>query len=115
MAALHLWCRLDAPAQESVNDPAKLQQISELAERGCVVDIVIARRCVEIAPIGPRGRNERSATIRQDDEHEQDAASLNAADDSQCLTVKRVALADDSYLSGDIPEMGNLSCLPSIA
>ena len=46
MAALHVWRRLDASAQESVDDLAKLEQIAELAERGCVVDIVIARRCV---------------------------------------------------------------------
>jgi hypothetical protein len=43
------------PAQESVDDLAQLEQIIELADRGCVVDIVIARRYVGIAPVGPRG------------------------------------------------------------
>src|SRR5205823_8347281 len=33
MAALHVWCRLDVPAQESVDDLAKLEQITELAQR----------------------------------------------------------------------------------
>src|SRR6266478_3760336 len=56
MAALHMWRRLDVPAQESVDDLAKPEQITELAERGCEVDSVIAQRCVvgSIAPVGPR-------------------------------------------------------------
>jgi len=80
MAALHVWRRLGMPAQESVDDLAKLEQITELAERRCAVHIVFARRCVGIAPVGPRGGNERSAAVRQDDEREQNAASLDAAD-----------------------------------
>ena len=115
MAALHVWRQLDVPAQESVDDLAKLKQITELAERGCVVDIVIAQRCVDvdIAPVGPCGRNERSAAVRQDDQHEQHAASLDAADHRQRLALERVALADNGYLIRDIAEMGSLSCLPS--
>jgi hypothetical protein len=115
MAALQVWRRLDVPAQESVNDLAKLEQITELAERGCVVDIVIAQQCVGvgIAPVGPRGRNERSAAVRQDDEHEQHAASLDATDHRQCLAFERVALADNGYLGRRIAEMGSLSCVPS--
>jgi hypothetical protein len=78
-----------------------------------VVDSVVARGCVSIAPIGPRGRNERSAAVRQDDEHEQNAASLDAADHRQRLALERVALADDGYLIRDIAEMGSVSPLPS--
>jgi len=116
MAALHVWRRLDVPAQESVDDLAKPEQITELAERGCVVDIVIAQRWVGvgIAPVGPGGRNERSAAVRQDGEHEQHAASLDAADHRQRLALERMALADDGYLSRDIVEMGSVSCLPSM-
>jgi hypothetical protein len=114
MAALHVWCRLDVSAQESVDDLAKLEEITELADRGCAVDIVIARQCIGIAPVGPGGRDERSAAVRQDDEHEQHAASLDAADHRQRLALERVALADDGYLIRDIAEMGSLLCLPSI-
>jgi hypothetical protein len=113
MAALHVRRRLDVPAQESVDDLTKLEQITELAERECVVDIVIAQRCVGIAPVGPRGRNERSAAVRQDDEHEQHSASLDAADHRKRLALESVALADNGYLIRDIAEMGSLSCLPS--
>jgi len=115
MAALHVWRRLGRSAQESVDDLAKLEQITELAERGCVVDIVIAQRCfaIGIVPVGPRGRNERSAAVRQDDEHEQHAASLDAADHRQRLALERVALANNGYVIRDIAETGSLSCLPS--
>ena len=43
MAALHVWRRLGRSAQESVDDLAKLEQITEPAQRGFAVDIVIAR------------------------------------------------------------------------
>jgi hypothetical protein len=57
-----MWRRLGVPAQESVDDLAKLKQITELAERGCVVDSVIAQRCVGISTVGPRGWNELPIT-----------------------------------------------------
>jgi hypothetical protein len=114
MAALRVWRRLGRSAQESVDDLAQGEQITEPAERGCAVDIVIAERCVGIAPVGPGGGNERSAAVRQDDEHEQHAASLDAADRGQRPALERVALASDGYLSRNIMAMGSLSTLPSI-
>ena len=103
------------PAQESVEDRAQLEQITEIAERGAVVEIVIAWRCVGagIAPVGPRGRNERPAAIRQDDQHEHHAASLEAADHGQRLAFEGVPPTGDRHLIGNILEMGSLSCLPS--
>src|SRR5271165_3467444 len=88
------------PALESVDDLAKLEQITQLAERGCVVGSVIAQRCVGIgiAPVGPRGGNERSAAIRQDDEYEQHAASLDAADHRQRLPLERMARSNDRHI-----------------
>ena len=117
MAALHVWRRLDVPAQESVDDLAKPEQITELAERGCVVDIVIAQRWVGvgIAPVGPGGRNERSAAVRQDDQHEQDAPPLDAVDHAERLAFERMTLANNGHLSRNIAEMGSVSCLPSTA
>jgi hypothetical protein len=104
------------PALESVDDVAKLEQITQLAERGCVVGSVIAQRCVGIgiAPVGPRGGNERSAAIRQDDEHEQHAASLDAADHRQRLPLERMARSNDRHIIRMIVEMGSVSPLPSI-
>jgi hypothetical protein len=42
MAALRVWRRLTVPAQESFDDLAELEQISELAQGGCVIDIVVS-------------------------------------------------------------------------
>jgi len=113
MAALHVWRRLGRSAQESVDDLAKLEQITELAERGCVVDIVSARRCVA-APVGPRSRNERSAAVRQDDEHEQRAASLDGVDHAESLAFEGVAPPDNGHLGWNISVMGSVAPLPSI-
>src|SRR5262249_46994435 len=68
MAALHVWRRLGMPAQESVDDFAKLEQITELAERRCAVHIVLARRCAGLAPVSPRGGNQRTGAVWGDDE-----------------------------------------------
>ena len=78
---------------------------------------VSAQRCVGIgiAPVGPRGRNERSAAIRQDDEYEQHAASLDAADHRQRLPLERMARSNDRHIIRMIVEMGSVSPLPSTA
>jgi hypothetical protein len=115
MAALHVWRRLGRSAQESVDDLAQGEQIAELAKRGCAVDIVIARRCVATAPVGPCGRNERSAAVRQDHEHVQRAASLDGADHRQRVTLERVAPPDNSHLGRNISVMGSVAPLPSTA
>jgi hypothetical protein len=73
MAHLHGWRRLGSSAVESVDELAKLEQIIELAERGCAIAIVMERRRVDVgcSPIGPGRWNERSATVRQNDENEE--------------------------------------------
>jgi hypothetical protein len=54
-----------------------------------------------------------SAAIWQDDEDEQHAASLNAADHGQLLALECVTLPDDRHTIRMIAEMGSLSPLPS--
>jgi hypothetical protein len=114
MAALHGWRRLGRSAQESVDDLAQGEQITELAHRGTVVGIVIARRCVATAPVGPRGRNERSAAVRQDDQHEQRAASLDGVDHAERLAFEGVASPDNGHLDRNISVMGSVAPLRSI-
>jgi hypothetical protein len=113
MAALHVWRRLSVPAQESVDDLAKPQQIIKLAERGDDIGIARGRVGVGIAPVGPRGGNERSAAVRQNDEGEQDATPLDAAYHRQRLPLERMAFAGDGHQTWNIPEMGSLLYLPS--
>ena len=114
MAALLVRRRLKLPAEERVEDCAQLEQIAHSAERDAV-DIVVVLRGIGAGctPVGPRGRNERAAAIRQDDEHKHHAASLDAADHGQRLAFEGVPPADDRHLIGNILEMGSLSCLPS--
>ena len=111
-----MWRRLEVPAAKSLDDLAELQQVSELAERNCVVGAVSARRCaggMSIAPIGPCGRNERPAAVWQNDENEQHAALLHAANDRQRLAFEGMALPDDRHLTWVIAAMGSLWMLPS--
>jgi hypothetical protein len=117
IAALHVRRRLDMPALESVDDLAQLEQITELAESRWVDAGGGARRWVGVvrtSPIGPWCRNEGSAAVWQDEEDEQHAASLNAADHSQLPALECVTLPDDRHIIWMIAEMGSLSTLPSI-
>src|ERR1700730_16861041 len=104
------------PALESVDDLAQLKQITKPTESRCVDDVVRARRClgvVMIYPIGPRRRNEGSTAVWQDDEDQQQASSLNAADHCQRLPLERMALSNDHHIIRMIVEMGSVSPLPS--
>ena len=60
------------------------------------------------APIGPLGRNERPAAIRQDRQNEKDAAPPDAGDRGQRLAFEGVALAGDRHRIRDITTMGSL-------
>jgi len=107
--------RLDVSAVESVDHLAQMEQIAEAAE---VVDTtsIVRRRsaCLLGVPIGPVGRNQRAATVRQDHENEEDAAPPDAADHSQRLAFEGVALAGDGQRIWNITVMGSLWPLPSI-
>ena len=85
MAALIARHRLDVSAAESVDDLAQVEQIAESAEIVVTITGIVRRRSPGLlyAPIGPAGRNERPAAVRQDHENEEDAAPPNAADHGQ--------------------------------
>ena len=63
-------------------------------------------------PIGPRGRNKRSAAVGQTHEQLQHAASSNAADDGQAMAFEGMTLPRDDNGVRDITVMGSL-CAPS--
>jgi hypothetical protein len=100
---------------ESVDELAKLEQITELADRGCAIMIVMQRRRVDVgcSPIGPHRWNERSAAVRQNDENEQDAASLDDVDHAERLAFEGVAPPDNGHLGWNISVMGSVAPLPS--
>jgi hypothetical protein len=116
MAHLHGWRRLTSSAAQSVDELAKLEQITELAERGCVVAILIPRGAdIGCAPIGPCRWNERSAAVRQNDKNVQYAAPLDGVDHTQRVALKCMASANHSYFRRNILGMGSVSPLPSTA
>jgi hypothetical protein len=65
------------------------------------------------SPVGPCRRNERSAAIRQNDENEQDAASLDGVDHTESLAFEGVAPPDNGHLRRNISVMGSVAPLPS--
>jgi fumarate hydratase class II len=69
-------------AGESVDDLAKLKQITESAEAVHRRAVIIRRAAADVTflPAGPLCGNERAAAVRQAYEQEQYAATPNAAD-----------------------------------
>ena len=102
-------------AAQSVDDLAQVKQIAESAQIVVAIADIVRRRSVGLlgAPIGPLGRNERPAAIRQDHENEKDAAPPDAADRGQRLAFEGVALAGDRHRIRNITTMGSLWPLPS--
>jgi hypothetical protein len=100
---------------ESVDELAKLEQIAELAERGCAITIAMERRRVDVgrSPIGPCRWNERSASVRQNDENEENAASLDGVNHGESLAFEGVAPPDNGHLRRNISVMGSVAPLPS--
>jgi hypothetical protein len=82
MNALFWRRRLDVSAAQSVDDLAQVKQIPEPAQIVVAIASIVRRRSPRRlrAPIGPLGRNERTAAVRQDHENEQDAAPPDAVD-----------------------------------
>jgi hypothetical protein len=115
MTALLARHRLDVSVVESVNDLAQVEQIAESAEILASITGIVRRRSPGLlcAPIGPVGRNERSAAVGQDHKNEEDAAPPDATDHGERLAFEGVALADDRHRVRNITVMGSLWPLPS--
>jgi hypothetical protein len=115
MTALLARHRLDVSVVESVDDLAQVEQIAESAEIVATITGIVRRRSLGLlyAPVGPAGRNERSAAVRQDHKNEEDAAPPDATDHGERLAFEGVALADDGHRVRNITVMGSLWPLPS--
>jgi hypothetical protein len=115
MTALLARHRLDVSVVESVDDLAQVEQIAESAEIVATITGIVRRRSLGLlyAPVGPAGRNERSAAVWQDYKNEEDAASSDTTDHGERLAFKGVALADDGHRVRNITVMGSLWPLPS--
>ena len=117
MTALLARHRLDVSVVESVDDLAQVEQIAESAEIVGTITGIVCRRSPGLlcAPVGPVGRNERSAAVRQNHENEEDAAPPHATDHGERLAFEGVAPTDDRHRVRNIMVMGSLWPLPSTA
>ncbi len=115
MTALLWRRRLDGSAAQSVDDFAQVKQIPESAQIVVAIAAIVRRRPVGLlrAPIGPLGRNERPAAVRQNHENQEDATPPDAVDRHQRLAFEGVALAGDRHRTRNITTMGSLWPLPS--
>ena len=109
MAALLARRRLSVSVAKSVDELAQSEQITEPAK---IVGIAIAidrRRMSDRlhVPIGPAGRDQRSATVRQNCEKIVDAAPPDGADHDQRLAFEGMMLARDRQ--GDGTGLGDLT------
>src|SRR5215213_8560618 len=114
ITGLLLWRRLGSPAEESVSDGARLEQIADRAKAIAVCIIGLWREvwACRRRPVGPACWNERSTAIRQHCQQKQYAAALQTADDSQATALECVPLPSDGYGRWKIFGMGSLWLLP---
>jgi hypothetical protein len=99
MAALLARRRLGVSVAKSVDEIAQSEQITEPAK---IVGIVIGidrRRSSDWinVPIGPVGRDQRSATVRQNREKIVDVVPPDGADYGQGLTFEGMTLTRDRH------------------
>jgi hypothetical protein len=81
--------------QQSVHDGPHAEQLRAGRERCGAVVSLVAR-----VQIGPRGRQQRPCTVREDEHEMQQSAPLHAGEDFQRLPFKRVAAPDDCHSLG---------------
>jgi len=96
-------------AKESIGDPAEMKQVVRRGQKlrggsGCR-----SRR----DEVGPIGRNQQAAFIRQDQDEEEAALSTGMTEYGEGSPVERVMLTGDGHLRGEFPEMGSVWRFPS--
>jgi hypothetical protein len=95
---------------------AQLKQIAKAAQ-STRADVGFPARAhaatMTFVPVSPLGRDQRATAVGEADQHEQNTAAADTADDGERAALKRMALARDIYRIGKIPAMGSLSPLLS--
>jgi hypothetical protein len=115
MAALLARRRLSVSVAKSVDELAQSEQITEPAKIVGVAIGIDRRRSPDWlhVPIGPAGRDQRSATVRQNCEKIVDAAPPDGADHGQRVAFESMTLARDRHRIRNIMAMGSLWPRPS--
>jgi len=99
IVALLFGGRLDEPAQKSVSDGARLEQIDDGAKGlGGVCVIAYGRHQLGVlaaVPVRPRSRNKRAAAVGQNHEQFENAPPGQAPDDRKSASFKRMPFTCD--------------------
>jgi hypothetical protein len=99
-------------AEESVDEGARLEQVSHGAEERCSGRSLACRHGLPPREIGPVGRNQRAGAVRQDQDQAQPTLPVEAAEDFERLPFKRMMSPNDPDESRHL-DVGSVSCLPS--
>ena len=99
-------------AEESVDEGARLEQVSHRGEERCSGRWLACGHGVPPREIGPVGRNQRAGAVRQDQDQAQPTLPVEAAEDFERLPFKRMMSPNDPDESRHL-DVGSVSCLPS--
>jgi hypothetical protein len=101
-------------AEESVDESARLEQVSYGAEKRCSGRWLACRHGLPPRQIDPVGRNQRARAVRQDQDQKQPTLSMQAAKDFERLPFERMMWPNDLDKLWHL-DVGSVSCRPSTA
>jgi len=111
--ALLGWLRSYRPAsraaQQSIGETSQKQKVIQRANQGRG-----RQRSGGGFEIGPFGRDQRLAAVRQNENKLQAGGHAGLPQDLQRLTLEGVLGTRDDHAFGEVLMMGSVSCVPSI-
>jgi hypothetical protein len=99
-------------AEESVDEGARLEQVSHGGEERCSGRSLACRHGLPPQEIGPVGRNQRAGAVRQDQDQAQATLPGEAAEVFERLPFKQMMAPNYPDESRHL-DVGSVSCLPS--
>src|SRR5919106_4167413 len=100
-------------AEESVDEGARLEQVSHSAKDRCSGRWLAWRHRLPTREIGPVGRHQRAGAVWQDQDQTQPALSMETAEDFERSPFKWMMSPNDPDKSRHL-DVGSVSCRPSI-
>jgi hypothetical protein len=109
---LALLPRQAQTAEESVDEGVRLEQVSHGGEERCLGRWLACRHGLPTREIGPVSRNQTAGAVRQDQDQTQPTLSMEAAEDVERLSFKRMMWPNDLDELRPL-DVGSVSCRPS--
>ena len=95
------------PTEESVDDRPHVDQVADRADGLRLLALLVPR-----FQVGPGGRNQALAAVRQDQEQIERAVTAHPPEQRQFPTLERVVRTDDSDRRRKVLEVGSVSWFP---